>query len=80
MIVILASHKHDRNIISEAKRHKVSPRILPCISTLPANVALRRTGRQLALRIDTLSRVSHRTDLYAETNLQREHAASNCGV
>jgi len=61
MIVILASHKQDPSIISEAKRQKFNPRILPCISTLPAKVALRRAGRQVALRIEKLRRVSNAT-------------------
>ena len=61
MIVILASHKHDPSIISEVKRQKFNPRIFPCISTLLANIALRRTGRQVALRIEKLSRVSKAT-------------------
>jgi len=61
MIVILAPHKHDPSIISEAKRQKFNPRILSCISTLPAKVALRRTGRQIALRTEKLRRVSNAT-------------------
>jgi len=59
MVVILASQKHDSSIISETKRQKFNLRILPCISTLPAKVALRRTGMQVALRIEKQSRVSN---------------------
>ena len=61
MIVILTSHKHDTSIISEVMRQKFNTRILPCISTLLANTALRRMGRQIALRIEKLSRVSNAT-------------------
>ena len=62
MIVILASHTHDPSIISEAKRQKFNPRILPCISTLAAKVALRRTGRQVALRRETKPRFKRDCD------------------